>query len=120
MVDDGSISKAIKMQGYALFLMGNFPQSLKKKILFKMLTEIEIRLSQDELKELEEFYKPDVIVASVGSASVGRVEEKRWRPMRYCSSCARPVSFNDKTGVTCPGCSKFPTYCECEPIGTST
>jgi hypothetical protein len=116
-----SLNSAMKMQGYALFLMGDFPNALKKRMLYEMLNELEIKLPEKELRQLEKFYReknsPKTLFAYPRQLSPPMRAATKAPPLRkplFCSFCAGPMAYNRNFGSICLGCSKQPMDCTCK------
>jgi hypothetical protein len=117
-LDKDSFTAAARMQGYALLLMGNLPLTLKKRLIFDLLNELEVRLSEADLKEVEAFYAPTPVYKGVTSVGTYRPVGPMVPPI-FCYHCTRTLDvIHDSTfgpRYECSGCSKTMSECDCEP-----
>ncbi len=116
---DRSMEGAIRVQGYALLLMGDFPPNLKKKLLYQLLNELGIKLEKRELGELERFYKKSKMGKKMvyASSTNNPGTLRSIKPPRYCAFCGKKGDYSPDRGLLCSGCSKPPIDCTCEDVG---
>jgi hypothetical protein len=60
------LEKFIKIQGLGTLLtFGSLPLTIKKKLFYMLMNELDIKLSERELEEIEAFFSPPQGVAIV-------------------------------------------------------